>query len=156
MIFTPIGAAGRAADAASALVASSSSSFRRTGFRFTGKKLADVQPEETRYHGSRLVEYAFGDVRVVTQEMWRYLSDGEFPIPSEADRYLEVGSSEDGRPDLVAVRAYGPSGHSLWWYVMWANGLMDFEEVVAGTTLRIPPEPLSTASSSPDPEEESS
>lgn len=142
--------------AADDVAASTRGSFQRVGFRFTGKKFGDLHVGESRYQGSRAVEYSVGGVKIVSLEAWRYLFDGSVPAVSSSDRYLEVGASEDGRPDLVAVRAYGLGGQFLWWYLMWVNGLVDFEEVKSGTTLRVPNPPLTTAPVGPEPAEESS
>lgn len=118
----------------------------RVDVRFLGRKVESTTSAPTRYQRANLVEYRFGDARVVTQEPWRYMLDGRIPTASYSDKALVVNAGEDGRPDRVAKRAYGLDSEHAWWFLMVANGLSDFEELRPGMTLLAPTQPFSTDS----------
>ena len=55
---------------------------------------------------------------------------------SDNDRFMQINSSTEYRPDIVSYVSYGMS--ELWWYIMEANGIKDIYDFKSGITLRIP------------------
>ena len=84
----------------------------------------------SRYIKSKVLYY--GDNNKVTFETYKR-KDIVF---SESDKFIQINSSTEYRPDIVSYVAYGIP--ELWWYVMQANNIKDIYEFKSGITLRIP------------------
>ena len=84
----------------------------------------------SRYTKSKVLYY--GDNNKVTFETYKR-KDVVF---SENDKFIQINSSTEYRPDIISYVAYGIP--ELWWYIMQANGIKDIYEFKSGITLRIP------------------
>jgi hypothetical protein len=61
------------------------------------------------------------------------------PLPGDTSEYLytQVYPGEESRLDIVSARVYRIEG--LWWYIAYANNMIDpFEEVTVDLKLRYP------------------
>ena len=85
----------------------------------------------SRYIKSKVLYY--GDNNKVTFETYKRKKNITF---SENDKFIQINSSTEYRPDIVSYVAYGIP--ELWWYVMEANGIKDIYDFKSGITLRIP------------------
>lgn len=84
----------------------------------------------SRFINSKVLYY--GENNKVTFETYK-----KKPITfSENDKFIQINSSTEYRPDLVSYYAYGIP--ELWWYIMQANGIKDIYDFKSGITLRIP------------------
>jgi len=84
----------------------------------------------SRYIKSKVIYY--GDNNKVTFETYKR-KNIKF---SDNDRFMQINSSTEYRPDIVSYVSYGMS--ELWWYIMQANGIKDIYDFKSGITLRIP------------------
>jgi hypothetical protein len=82
----------------------------------------------------------------------RYLDGGQvrlglFKVPPEfvsqdigTWKRITVSSGDVGRWDNIAVRLYGPGMESMWWAILYVNGIVNPErEVYPGVSLAVPP-----------------
>lgn len=58
-------------------------------------------------------------------------------LEASDSKVAKVPNTMEGRPDLLAYAAYGTS--DLWWLIVLANSVYDYEEdLKAGTLIKIP------------------
>jgi len=84
----------------------------------------------SRFINSRVLYY--GDNNKLTFETYKRKDY----IASPNDKFIQINSSTEYRPDLVSYTAYGIP--DLWWYIMEFNGIKDIYDFKTGITLRIP------------------
>ena len=89
-----------------------------------------VGKQKSRYHNTKVYSDTVGINKGVSRRNTKYYRS----IP-EQDSDIYVMSQWGDRFDLLADQYYGDQ--HLWWYIAKANS-MSFNNIPAGTTLRIP------------------
>jgi len=90
----------------------------------------DLVPITSRYYDGQVIYY--GDQHKTTFKTYKKKS---FP-ESATDKYMEITSGFEYRPDKISHLAYGTV--DFWWMIMEANNISDVFEFKAGRNIRIP------------------
>ncbi len=84
----------------------------------------------SRYVNSKVLLY--GDNKKTTFTTYKRKT-----IPATSnDKYMQINSSTEYRPDMVSQMAYGFPDY--WWRIMQFNEIYDIKDFKSGLTIRIP------------------
>lgn len=97
-----------------------------------GSSTKDLLGEDSRYNNVKQVEYLSGNVAFRLPAPW--LIPG--PSSGASWKYFQVPNRFAYRPDLIASFAYNDP--TLWWWILYINNMLDFEELETGITIRLP------------------
>ena len=110
-------------------------SIKSTGSKYVERN--SIAATSTRYRDHAIFLYKRGDRTFRVVETWEA---PVVPTPfAVGERYFEVSRGYRARPDLIALTTLGNKFD--WWWILYANGIVDSDTIEAGTTLRIPRPP---------------